>query len=90
MFNVRRPYIRPFRVRTPVQGAANPQKHDQPGHFPVTDKTEFTDHGPMPFVVNIREAAERNCNFRTALWTGSHLQVTLMSINAGEDIGNTP
>ena len=28
-----------------------------------------------------------NDNFRTALWTGNHLQLTLMSIPAGEDIG---
>jgi mannose-6-phosphate isomerase-like protein (cupin superfamily) len=46
-----------------------------------------TDYGPEPFVVNINEAAKRNENFRTALWTGEHLQLTLMSINVGEDIG---
>jgi mannose-6-phosphate isomerase-like protein (cupin superfamily) len=46
-----------------------------------------TDYGPEPFVVNINEAAKRNDNFRTALWTGEHLQLTLMSINVGEDIG---
>jgi mannose-6-phosphate isomerase-like protein (cupin superfamily) len=45
------------------------------------------DFGPAPFVVNINEAAKRNNTFRTAIWTGSHLQVTLMSINVGEDIG---
>ena len=46
-----------------------------------------TDYGPEPFVVNINEAAKRNNNFRTALWTGEHLQLTLMSINVGDDIG---
>ncbi|MFL0250861.1 cupin domain-containing protein [Clostridium neuense] len=45
------------------------------------------DYGPQPYVVNINEAAKQNTNFRTALWTGKHLQVTLMSINAGDDIG---
>lgn len=45
------------------------------------------DHGPEPFVVNIEEATKRNNTFRTALWTGNHLQVTLMSIRPGEDIG---
>ncbi|WP_352420398.1 cupin domain-containing protein [Proteiniborus sp.] len=45
------------------------------------------DYGPNPFVVNIEEAAKQNNNFRIALWTGSHLQLTLMSINVGEDIG---
>jgi mannose-6-phosphate isomerase-like protein (cupin superfamily) len=38
-------------------------------------------------VVNIHEATKQNSTFRTALWTGNHLQVTLMSINVGEDIG---
>ena len=46
-----------------------------------------TDRGPEPYVVNIDEATKRNNNFRTALWTGTHLQLTLMSINVGEDIG---
>lgn len=45
------------------------------------------DYGPKPFVVNINEATKQNKNYRTALWTGCHLQVTLMSIKIGEDIG---
>lgn len=45
------------------------------------------DYGPAPVVIDIEDAAERNDAFRTALWTGSHLQLTLMSINVGEDIG---
>ena len=45
------------------------------------------DYGPEPFVVDIDEIAEENNNFRLALWTGNHLQLALMSINAGEDIG---
>lgn len=45
------------------------------------------DYGPNPFVVNINEATIQNDTFRTALWTGEHLQVTLMSINVGEEIG---
>ncbi|MGO4889866.1 cupin domain-containing protein [Anaerobacillus sp. MEB173] len=48
---------------------------------------QLTDYGPDPFVVNIEEASKKNNTFRTALWTGDHLQVTLMSINVGEDIG---
>lgn len=45
------------------------------------------DYGPDPLVVNIDKAADQNNNFRTALWTGRHLQLTLMSIKVGEDIG---
>ncbi len=45
------------------------------------------DHGAEPFVINIEKATKDNDNFRKALWTGDHLQLTLMSIEAGEDIG---
>lgn len=47
----------------------------------------FEDYGPQPFVVNIEEATKQNNAFRRALWTGDNLQVTLMSIGVGEDIG---
>lgn len=47
----------------------------------------LTDYGPAPFSVNINQATRQNTNFRTALWTGTHLQLTLMSLNVGEDIG---
>ena len=45
------------------------------------------DFGPNPFVININEATKLNNTFRTALWTGDHLQLTLMSLNPGEDVG---
>lgn len=48
---------------------------------------ELKDYGSKPFVVNINEATKQNNTYRTALWTGTHLQVTLMSLNVGEDIG---
>ena len=35
----------------------------------------------------IEEETKRNRNFRSALWTGQHLQVTLMSIEPGQSIG---
>lgn len=38
-------------------------------------------------MIDINKATKQNNTFRTALWTGSHLQVTLMSINVGEEIG---
>lgn len=45
------------------------------------------DYGPDPFVTNIDKATRQNRNFRTALWTGRHLQLTLMSIPTGGEIG---
>lgn len=46
-----------------------------------------TDYGKEPFNINISQATKNNNTYRTALWTGEHLQVTLMSINVGDDIG---
>ena len=45
------------------------------------------DYGPEPFATDIKLATMQNENFRTALWTGGYLQVTLMCINPGECIG---
>lgn len=50
-------------------------------------RNDKVDYGPRPFVVNIDEATKMNNTFRTALWTGDYLQLTLMSIQPGEDIG---
>lgn len=49
--------------------------------------TDQTDHGPAPFVVNIEEETLANTNYRTTLWTGNNLQLTLMAIAPGDDIG---
>ncbi|MBB1033628.1 cupin domain-containing protein, partial [Dietzia sp. CQ4] len=46
-----------------------------------------TDHGPHPYVVNIEDATLANTNYRTTLWTGEHLQMTVMAIAPGDDIG---
>ena len=51
------------------------------------DRISLKDYGPKPFTVNINQASKQNKTYRTALWTGTHLQVTLMSINVGDDIG---
>lgn len=52
-----------------------------------TNANLIRDYGPEPFVVNIDEITKLNNTFRTALWTGEHLQLTLMSIPVGESIG---
>jgi len=56
-----------------------PAEHNSP--------INLKDYGPNPFIVDLEKAAEQNNNFRTALWTGPHLQLTLMSLNVHEDIG---
>ena len=47
----------------------------------------MNDYGAEAAVLNIECLAEKNTNFRTALWTGKHLQVTLMCIPVGGEIG---
>jgi mannose-6-phosphate isomerase-like protein (cupin superfamily) len=49
--------------------------------------TEIIDNGPAPLVTNIETATLENTNYRTTLWTGANLQITLMSIEPGHDIG---
>lgn len=46
-----------------------------------------SDQGPNPFVIDIESATLANENYRTTVWTGSNLQMTLMSIGPGRDIG---
>ena len=45
------------------------------------------DYGPEPLVLDLETYTETNNNFRTALWTGTNLQLTLMSIPIGCEIG---
>lgn len=47
----------------------------------------YNDYGPNPVVIDIDGVSEQNTMFRTTLWTGTHLQLTLMSLEPGEDIG---
>jgi mannose-6-phosphate isomerase-like protein (cupin superfamily) len=45
------------------------------------------DIGPQPQLFDLEQATLENENFRTVVWSGRYLQVTLMSIPAGGDIG---
>ena len=47
----------------------------------------ITDPGPRPNAFDIEAATLQNDTYRTVAWTGKYLQVTLMSIPAGESIG---
>jgi len=51
------------------------------------EKNYRTDYGPDPFVIDINKATTANDTYRTALWTGTKLQATLMCINPCDDIG---
>jgi mannose-6-phosphate isomerase-like protein (cupin superfamily) len=49
--------------------------------------TTQADRGPAPFVVDIESTTLANENYRTTVWTGEHLQMTVMHIDPGHDIG---
>ncbi len=51
------------------------------------DAFDTTDQGGGPWVVDIEELTLDNTNFRTAKWTGKHMQMTVMSIEPGGEIG---
>jgi len=55
----------------------------------VIDRCHKTgeDFGPDPYVTNITKATLNNTYFRRALWTGEHLQLTLMCIPPHGEIG---
>lgn len=45
------------------------------------------DKGPEPYVTNIENLTRDNTNFRTTKWTGKNLQMTLMSLKPGQEVG---
>ncbi|MGN0160446.1 MAG: cupin domain-containing protein [Lachnospiraceae bacterium] len=49
---------------------------------------EQADHGGKPYVVNVEDMAAHNSNFRTAIWTGCNLQMTVMCIPGCGEIGS--
>ena len=49
--------------------------------------TGLDDEGPNPFVTDIEADTLANERYRTTRWTGANLQMTLMSIEPGHDIG---
>ncbi|KFL16732.1 cupin domain-containing protein [Anoxybacillus geothermalis] len=79
------PYVHPY----PVYVYPPVHDHGRPpyGLVPYRENIKLNDYGPEPFVISISEAAKQNDAYRIALWTGPHLQVTLMSLHVGEDIG---
>ena len=45
------------------------------------------DYGPNPYVVNVEELTLQNDKFRVAKWTGTNLQMTVMAIEVGGEVG---
>src|SRR5450756_1574413 len=53
----------------------------------VSTADRIKDIGPQPQSFDIERATKENTNYRSVAWSGRYLQVTLMSIPAGGDIG---
>ncbi len=47
----------------------------------------MADNGPAPFVTDIESTTRANNTFRTTIWTGRHLQLTVMCLQPEEEIG---
>jgi mannose-6-phosphate isomerase-like protein (cupin superfamily) len=47
----------------------------------------INDIGPAPQSFDLETATVENTSYRTVAWSGKYLQLTLMSIPVGEDIG---
>lgn len=50
-------------------------------------EVEFKDFGTEPFVFDIEAYTMQNENYRSTIWTGTFMQMTVMSLQPGEDIG---
>lgn len=51
------------------------------------EAVEFKDFGPEPLVIDMEQYTLQNETFRTSVWTGSLMQMTVMTLQPGEDIG---
>ena len=49
--------------------------------------SRISDIGPQPHSFDLECATKENSNYRSVAWSGRYLQVTLMSIPVGGDIG---
>jgi len=83
------PPPRPPRPPHPPHPVPPPRPPHQilPPYRPQPPQHSGVDYGSHPFVLDINKATLGNENFRTVLWTGKHLQATLMKIEVGDDIG---
>lgn len=71
----------------PIDNMTLAQKYDYSQNVNKDYMKEIRDYGKEPYVANINEVTKQNNNYRTALWTGDHLQLVLMNIPVGGDIG---
>lgn len=73
--------------------ACQPSKKNE-NETQITEKSKkekkevvLKDYGTDPLVIDIEDYTLANENFRTAIWTGDYLQLTVMSIPVGGEVG---
>lgn len=50
-------------------------------------EASLDDRGNEPLIINLKNASGQNESFLRALWTGEKLQMTVMNLPVGEEIG---
>src|SRR5690625_5000681 len=83
-YNIQNPYVQ-YQPLYRIYPVSNTESVDET--MLLEEDRQINDQGRRPFVIDIEEAAERNRAFRRAIWTGNYLQVTIMSIGVGDDVG---
>lgn len=78
---------KPFEFNTKGDLYNNPNYWNKNNLSYGTQHNNEGDFGSQPFIVNMKQVTHQNTMFRRALWTGKYLQLTLMSIGVGDDIG---
>ena len=51
------------------------------------EEQNFINSGDKPAIINIRNTARENMYYRKEIWTGEYLQMTVMSIPVGGEVG---
>lgn len=70
-----------------ISSCCNQEQRRQQEGSPQEMTVTMKDYGAEPTVLDIESYTLANENFRTALWTGGNLQVTVMAIPVGGDVG---
>ncbi len=67
-------------------GNTMPPVYDDKYYYDRCDLKCKNEHGDV-FVTNVGKSAIKNTKFKKSYWTGKYLQMTLVSLDCGEDIG---
>lgn len=68
-------------------GCCSKEKSNQAVQTVAQSDVVLKDYGAKPTVLNIEDYTMANDDYRNTLWTGDRVQVTLMSIPVGSDVG---